>query len=397
MKGEAFNPKQIAVLGGGRWARVIIGELRQIVAQEARISIYSPSNAPAMREWTIERRLENVEVLDVQPDFYNRDVADVAIIANAAHDHIAAARRAIDAGVATLVEKPMAPTEVEADEIVALAQRNHALLASSRILLFARYITEFGRLVAGLGEIESIDVTWADPADEARHGETKRFDPALTLPQDLLPHLLPILNMLTNGAHTLTEIALNDGGARVEIWMQAGNIPCILSLGRNAPARRRVVMVRTAQTSLALDFSREPGHVSMGGKSCNGDPLWDVEPRPLASMLQCFLGGVAAEKIDERLSARRVIAECRFSDQVLAIYLQQQGEWLAARSGQPIDDGIRYALAETLARHDRTLALGDEIILPVWTSMHTREYAVFEALARGDRGDVIKVLVEGIA
>jgi predicted dehydrogenase len=397
MKGETFGPKQIAVVGGGRWARVIISELCPIVAQDARIRVYSPNNAPEMRNWTTDRHLENVEVLDFQPDFRNRDAADIAIIANAANDHVAMAARAISAGVATLVEKPMALTEVDAREIVALAERNNALLASSRVLLFARYVIDFGRLVAGLNEIRGVHVIWADPAAEPRYGETKRFDPALTLPQDVLPHLLPILNLLTTGIHTLTEVVVNDGGARVEIRMQAGNVPCVLSLGRNAPARRRVIMVQAAEESFTLDFSQEPGQITIAGTSRNGDPLWDVEPRPLASMLQCFLSGVAEGTIDGRLVAKPVIAECRFADQVLAIYLQRQGEWLAARLGRPIDDGIRYALAETLAGHDRTRLLDDEIILSIWKSMNMRDQAVFEALTRGDRSAAIRMLLEGIA
>jgi predicted dehydrogenase len=396
MRGETFNPKRIAVLGGSRWARVIISELCPIIGQDARIRVYSPTNAPAMRKWTTERHLKNVEVLDVQPDFRNHDVADVAIVANAARDHVVTATLAIKAGVATLIEKPMALTEVDAGQIIALAERKNALLCSSRVLLFARYITEFGRVVAGC-EIRGIHVIWADPAGEPRHGETKRFDPALTLPQDILPHLLPILNLLTIGTHRLTQVILSDGGTQIEIQMQAGNVPCVLSLGRNAPARRRVIVAQTAQDSLTLDFSQEPGQITVGGKSCSGDPLWDVKPRPLASMLQCFLSGVAKGKTDERLSAKRVIAECRFSDQVLAIYLQKQREWLAARSGHPIDDGIRYALVETLARHDRTRWLGDEIILPIWTSMNTRDHTIFEALARGDGNAAIRMLLEGIA
>jgi predicted dehydrogenase len=396
MKGEAFNPKRIAVLGGGRWARVIISELRPMVGQDTRISIYSPTNAPAMRRWTTERHLENVDVLDVQPDFRSRDAPEIAIVANAADDHKATATRAINAGVATLVEKPMALTEVDACEIVTLAERNNALLASSRVLLFARYITEFSRLVTGLGGIGGIHVSWADPAGEPRYGEAKRFDPALTLPQDVLPHLLPILNLLTTGAHRLTEVIVDDGGARVEIRMQAGNVPCVLSFGRNAPARRRFIEVQAAEDSATLDFSWEPGQVTVGGKNCNGDPLWDVEPRPLASMLQCFLTGVAKGKIDERLSPKRVIAECRFSDQVLAIYLQKQGEWLAAQQGRPIDNGILYALAEILARHDRTRLLGEEVILPIWTSMNAGDRTIFEALARGDRNAWIRMSLDGI-
>jgi predicted dehydrogenase len=398
MQGETFNLKRLAVLGGGRWARVVVGVLHQIVPPDVFIRVYTPHNAAAMRKWAAERHLENVTVLDFEPDFSQRDTADVAVVANAAHGHMAMARRAVDAGVPTLVEKPLALTAADASEIVELAQRNHVLLASSRVLLFARYIHEFGRLIEGLEAIESVHIAWVDPADETRYGEIKRFEPEVVLSHDLLPHVLPVLKLLVGGSNTLTDVALNHGGSQTEIRMQAGNIPCTLSLARNGSARRRVITVRTAQHSFTLDFSQEPGQIAAPGRSYAGDPLWNVEPRPLASMLQCFLNCVATGKIDERLSARTAIAECRFSDEVLSVYLQRQGEWLAARSGQPMDDGIRYALVETLTWHDRTRSLGDDLILPIWTAMNTRDHsAIREAFARGDRDSVVRMLREGIA
>ena len=365
----------------------------------ARISIYSPTNASAMRRWATERRLEDVEVLDVQPDFYSRDAVDIAIVTNAADDHLATATRAINAGVATLVEKPMALTEVDAAEIVALAERNNALLASSRVLLFARYVTAFGRLIVGLSEIGGIHVIWDDPAGEPRYGETERFDPALTLPQDVLPHVLPILNLLgTIGAQRLSEVIVDDGGSRVEIRMQAGNVPCVLSLGRNAPTRRDASSrLQTSEDSFALISPGSPDKSLMEDRVVTAIRSGMSDPRPLASMLQCFLRGVANGKIEERLSAKPVIAECRFSDQVLAIYLQKQGEWLAARKRRLIDDGIRYALAETLARHDRARLLGDETISSIWTSMNAKDHTFFDALTRGDRHATIRMLLEGIA
>ena len=398
MRGETFNLKRLALVGGGRWARVVIGVLNEIVPSDVRIMVYTPHNAPAMRKWAADRYPETVEVLDYLPDFRDRNGADVALVANAAHDHVAAAKRAVGAGVPTLVEKPLALTEADAMEIVDLAKRNHVLLATSRVPLFARYFHQFSRLVSRSERIESVRVTWADPMNEARYGETKQFDPRVILSNDMLPHILPILDVLLGGANTLTAVALNDGGLQSEIRMQAGNIPCTLSLARNAPMRRRAVEVRTEQDLLTLDFSQEPGKISACGETFVGDPLWDVELGPLASMLRCFLNGVAEGRIDERLSAKSAIAECRFADEVLSVYLQRQGEWLAARAGQPIDDGIRYALVETLTCHDRTWSAGDDVILPIWTAMTARDpSAVREAFARGDRNFAAKMLLEGIA
>jgi predicted dehydrogenase len=398
MRGETFDLKRLAVVGGGRWARVMIGALHQLVRPDVCIRIYSPNNAPAMRKWVADRYPENIEVLDVQPNFRGHDTADIAVIANAARDHITVARRAISAGVPTLVEKPLALTAADASAIVDLAERHHVMLSSSRVPLFARYIHEFARQVADLDGLEGVHVTWADPADEARYGEAKRFDPGLTLPHDLVPHILPILDLLLDGPITLTDVAIRDGGSQVVIQMQAGDIPCIVSLARNAPERRRIVAVRTAQHSFELDFSQEPGQITVRGESLAGDPLWDIQPRPLTSMLQCFLNCVAIAESDERLSAKRAIAECRFVDEVLSSYLRRQGEWLAARSEQPFDDGIRYALTETLTWYDRTMLLDDNVIASIWTAMNTQDHAAMrDALARGDRNSVVKILRFGIA
>jgi hypothetical protein len=58
-----------------------------------------------------------------------------AAVANAAHNHMMTAMRAIHARFPTLVEKPLALTEADASEIVALAERNWA---TSRVPLLPK-------------------------------------------------------------------------------------------------------------------------------------------------------------------------------------------------------------------------------------------------------------------
>jgi predicted dehydrogenase len=398
MRREAFHLQRLAVVGGGRWARVVIGVLHEIVPPKVRLSVYTPHNASAMRMWAADRYRRRIEVMDFMPDFGDRDAADAAIIANAVHDHLAAAKRAIGAGVPILVEKPLVLTEAEAREIVELAERHQVALACSRVPLFARHIQEFLRLVAGTDRIKIVRFTWSDARDETRHGEPKRYDPGLILFHDVLPHLLPVLHMLLGGAKAITSVALRDGGSRIELGIQAAGVPCVVSLARNAPSRRRIIEVETTKEAFALDFSEEPGQIFRDGKTQITDPLWARQPRPLSSMLQCFLAGLAEGRLDERFSARSAVAECRLADEVLPAYLQRQSEWLSARAGQPIDEGIRYALAEILARHDRKAPLDDDALTSIWVTMNAPGSTMLhDVLAATDRGSVVKMLLGGIS
>jgi hypothetical protein len=55
-------------------------------------------------------------------------------------------------------------------------------------------------------------------------------------------------------------------------------------------------------------------------------------------------------------------------------------------------------LAEILARHDRKLPRGDEVIVPIWTAMNARgAAAIRKVFEGGDLHALVKTLLEGIA
>jgi predicted dehydrogenase len=395
MKDGVFNLRRLALVGGGRWARVLISVLHEILPPDARILVVTLGNGAAMRKWSTERYPDRIEVGDFLPDA--RGEFDAVIVANAARGHAEAALRALGAGIPALVEKPLALTEADAREIVELAERNRVPLATSRVPLFARYVERFRDIVANSGKIENVRFSWTDSKDEVRYGETKTYDSAVTLFEDLLPHMLPILRRLVGGPIALGGVTLSGGGRLAELQLTAGDIPCTLSLGRDTAARTRIVRVQSSNDSV-LDFSEEPGRIVAGDKTCDGDPDWNSRPRPLATMLRCFLEGLAEGRIDERLSADSAIADCRIADEMRSIYRRQQTEWLAARLGQSVDEEIRYALAEILASSDGKLPPDDRTIERLWAAMTASgASAVRNMLAAADRAARIKSLVADIA
>ncbi|MCX5682633.1 MAG: Gfo/Idh/MocA family oxidoreductase, partial [Planctomycetota bacterium] len=85
---------------------------------------------------------------------------DAAVIAAATSVHLAVAVPLMEAGVAVLIEKPVAPTTREAREIADAARRTGAVAQVGQILRF----DPVTRAIAGLGvRPRFMEVSWATP------------------------------------------------------------------------------------------------------------------------------------------------------------------------------------------------------------------------------------------
>lgn len=318
MSRPAGTPKQLSLIGGGRWARVIAGVLLRPPFQEFHLTLHTPSNAEGMREWVrTEKFGTRTEVVAGWPD-YDRRRPDAVIVANAARDHVRAATKAVAAGLPTLVEKPMALSEADARALIELAGRRGALLAASQVFRFARYVEAFAREVAGRGPVKQVEVTWTDPAQETRYGEVKRFDPDLQIVKDALPHVASILRMVCSARPDFVDRTMTREGAQADLRLRLDRTPCSVRLSRNDQARRRIMIVECGAGPVRLDFSQEPGQITVDNTVRDGDPAWSSAPRPLALMLQSFLAAAAGGAVDTRLDPAEALDACRIADQATA-------------------------------------------------------------------------------
>ena len=341
-------------MGGGRWSRVILGVLCDLVPPTVGLFVHSPRNAAAMSEWAAMRGLgTRLTVASCFPEQL-LGTADAVIVANAACDHEVSAERALRLGAAVMVEKPVALDFASAERLAALAGARQAHLAASNVFLFAAYVERFSRIVSRSSEIRSLHVHWSDPQVEVRHGETKSYDPALPVYADWLPHIISVLSTLTgSGAVRCSKVDLQRGGAELAIDLMLGSTPCSILLARNGDSRRRVFEVQTAQDRASLDFSQEPGTIEIGTTSECADPLWRTRPKPLSKMLTAFLEGASGGVWDDRLDVRIGLCACDAIDQVALLYRKALLPWLSRKilSGE-IDADFRYALSEILLSED---------------------------------------------
>ncbi|HEX2825366.1 MAG TPA: Gfo/Idh/MocA family oxidoreductase [Burkholderiales bacterium] len=356
----AVETADVLVVGGGRWARVLIDVLCGILAPRVPLRVCSPGNAQGMLAWARTRRAG--APLEISAALPNAP-AGAVIVANAAHDHEATAEWALRAGSPTLVEKPVATTAAAAQRLLDLARAHRVTLAASHVFLFAPYVQRFAERVAASSPVEALTLRWADPLAEHRYGEVKSYDARVPVFADWLPHVVPLVGALLGRApDRLRGVTVARGGAAVGLDLRADDVPCTIFLERNTGERRRLVEVRARSGRvLQLDFSAEPAVIRDGERaSAEPMPASDAE-RPLARMLATFLAAAAGAALDPRLSFETAVRACRLSDEVAVGYRRELATSLGGDADKPPQDAdIRYALAEsghrTMPELMRTLA-----------------------------------------
>lgn len=349
-------PSNIAVIGGGRWARVFIEILCGLISPTTKLSVHTPHNVVAMSAWVLESGFGR-QIL-VSSDFpqFRVGKSNAVIVVNAARDHERAIEWALSCGASVLVEKPLTLDFSASRRLADLACSQNTYFAPAHVFLFASYIENFSKLIVENKDIQLIRVKWMDPQSESRYGETKSYDPGLTIFADWIPHVISILGTLTSCETIRNErLRFSKGGAHLDIDLMLGGIQCAIQLVRNGSCRQRFIEVTTEHKMFTLDFSNEPGTISYGSTVYSADPNWDVKDRPVSKMLQAFLQGAAGGFRDKRLDITIGLRAGDIIEAISSLYYPALSSWLiekisVAKYGDDID--LHYALCEIIHADD---------------------------------------------
>lgn len=356
--------RRIAIIGGGRWARIYARLISARPDLVANIVVMTPSNAAGMRDWAAA---ENLQSVTVTSDWPQEDAIDAAIVVNAASDHDAAAEHLLRARIPLLVEKPFAANAARAGQLAGLAAARGTYLAAAQVFRYADYLQRFAGLLV---DISSVTLAWCDPATEQRYGDAKTHDAALPLVVDIVPHLLSVLDVLLPGNALLCHgVAITRGGAEAELRLSAGNVPVSVRLARNAPRRERLLEVTERSGRARLDFATEPGTIAHRGQIGPGDAQWGAKPSPLTQLVAAFLAALAGQGRDPRLAAAHGVTACSLADAALRQADAALLRWL--KEAPPKGEDLRYAAAEIAARRrDPALANADaDALVPALESL----------------------------
>jgi dTDP-4-amino-4,6-dideoxy-D-glucose ammonia-lyase len=306
-------PSEIALIGGGRWARVWYGVLSSL-SPRPRIHWVSSRNRDGVAAWMagLDTPGGPAARLDDLYDSLDSLVANarppVAIVANLPVEHERTVRTLLKHGCHVLVEKPFVPTLERADALIAVAARHDRVLAVGLELMLASYAGGFRRILQASGARPvAAEVVWRDAARDVRYAALKTPDLTTSIVGDLMPHVLSLLTAVQGAADVEVDSAsASNGGLETEVRLRYGGLPVTVSLSRSASRPERVVRFLTASGEhYTLDFTTEPGVIITPAGERIPDEQWADVPRPLNALLHLFLEGAAGPGGDAPILASR--------------------------------------------------------------------------------------------
>ena len=351
--------KHVAVIGGGRWAKEILGALDNILPAGVHLTVHSRRNSLNMKLWTDSYLSKRAIVVNDKWPVFNEPSRCAMIIANAASEHEVATVIGLLSRVPVLVEKPLALSAESVNRLISLANEKGSALAAGHVFRFAEYLKNFTIVVNSLGGLKSLEVIWKDPSAEIRLGKLKSYDSSIPVFVDCLPHALSLLSPFLSIDQPLLEgVQFKHGGAEVKIYLKLNNISVCISLARDAPKRQRLIWVNMLNGSrAALDFHREPGLILSSRGEVIADPDWEIRTPPLTQMLAAFISGVCDGEWDTRLSPVFALNVAKLTDQVRSCYSPQLRIWVKTMLSDNThgleQESLIYGLRELLQEKHR--------------------------------------------
>ena len=173
---------RLGVVGCGYWGPNLIRNFRANTGCDLRLIC----DLNQERLHHMKSLYPEVETCSDQKVLFNGDNLDAVVIATPVRFHFALAKESLMAGKHTFIEKPMASTSAECDELVALAKKQGLVLMVGHTFLYSPAIRRLKEIVkAGdIGEIQYIS---------ARRLNLGLFQKDINVAWDLAPHDISII------------------------------------------------------------------------------------------------------------------------------------------------------------------------------------------------------------
>jgi dTDP-4-amino-4,6-dideoxy-D-glucose ammonia-lyase len=346
------NAMRILVVGGGRWAATLAGVILEATHRSTRLGLVSPRNVSGLSGWRSGRAVdaERIEVFNDLDGALNSGLWSAAIVANLPGEHAQTTRRLLRAHIPTLVEKPFAPTLVEARALVDLASECKVAVSVGHELLYLDDVAAFAALTTD-ADACAIEMWWHESPYRHRDGSMRVPDLSVSPVSDYLPHLLSILNAAVDLAPSvLKSVDLNDEGV-VSITLSAPKAEVKFGLSRTHGPRRGLELT-TKVGQFVVDLVPDPPRWSGNlEKSVGG------AQQPLQRELRAFLNTVARREVPGRAFTDALLNVVRLTEDAEVLLQKARECAMRAQLRRGIDapivpsvlDAVREALIVNLA------------------------------------------------
>src|SRR5437016_4896701 len=191
------KPVTVGVIGCGYWGPLLIRNFRSL--PDCQLKAICDLDTERLKH--IRALYPDIEGMTQPLQFLNGSSLDAVVIATPVKHHYSLAKASLLAGKHTFIEKPMASSSAECEELIEIAKRNGLVLMLDHTFLYSSPVQKIAQIVqAGdLGEIRYIN---------CRRLNLGLFQKDINVAWDLAPHDISII------LHILDEfpIAVNCQG-----------------------------------------------------------------------------------------------------------------------------------------------------------------------------------------
>ena len=350
-------PDTLIIVGGGRWAKVYVEILDELLSVQSEIIICSPTQYHSLVGWVKESnqlgRTVSV-VTDLKEQIGSKNIG-AAIVVNQSSHHVATTSEILKASIPVLVEKPVATQTNEALELYALSRSKRTVLAAGHVFQFSSYLIKLAMSLNTLSDLKRLVINWSDPDLEIRYGETKSFDYAAPIIHDIMPHIYAICrHFVIDAPLYISEVRVKHGGRHVELVVKANQVVIEVRLERCAEKRQRLLHLELQDEGIELDFTKEPGTIKRGGKQYSAEPGWENEISPLRKQLITFFGAIEEGAATHRTHGRDYIECATLIENATKEYEKQninfiRNEMSRFIATEKISEDIYYVLREFIS------------------------------------------------
>lgn len=315
--------ENIIIFGGGRWTRVILKVLSEIINKDCYVYIHTKNCKNFMEEWIMKGNLSNKVFLINNLNNINSKNIKIAIISNSPKDHFKTASWALKKNLNVLIEKPLCINKKEFIQLKKLSKISKGKLCAAHVFSYLSSLNIYKDLIPSINKINQIKITWVDPEYEKRYGEIKNAFPRITIYLDILPHIFSLIKTIWNTLPTtLSEVKLLEGSSILSFETLINGTRTKIKIERFGKKRERVIEAFTEKNFFKLDFTDEPGFVQSKDNLIKIENYNKKDIRPLAKLLYSFLRYSKENIWDERLSTKLVLPFLEFSEKLDKYHLQ---------------------------------------------------------------------------
>src|SRR5215472_13465294 len=186
------EPITVGVIGCGYWGPLLVRNFRGLL--DCQLKAVCDVNTERLKH--VRALYPDIEAMTHPQQFLNGSNLDAVVIATPVKHHYSLAKSSLLAGKHTLIEKPMASSSAECEELISIAERKGLVLMVGHTFLYSAPVSKIMEIVeAGdLGEIRYIN---------SRRLNLGLFQKDINVAWDLAPHDISII------LHILGELPLS--------------------------------------------------------------------------------------------------------------------------------------------------------------------------------------------